>query len=107
MDLGLRLQLRRRLAASQRDVPLPDAFSEEGAAAFRLFASASGICVELKRPRPGKGLATHAMRFESEADFLSWCETDPLRFSNPVLHAKLKRHGCALLAAKSTAPTPA
>lgn len=40
-------------------------------------------------------------------DFLGWCENDPLRFSNPVLNAKLKTHGCALLAAKSTAPTPA
>ena len=107
MDLGLRLQLRRRLIASRREASPPAACSEDGAAAFRLFENACGICVELRRPRPGKGLATHAMRFESETDFLVWCETDPLRFSNPVLHAKLKRHGCALLAAKSTAPTPA
>jgi hypothetical protein len=107
MDLGLRLQLRRRLIASRQDAAPPAACSEDGAAAFRLFGNAGGICVELRRPRPGRGLATHAMLFESEKDFLGWCDTDPLRFSNPVLHAKLKRHGCALLAAKSTAPTPA
>jgi hypothetical protein len=103
MDLAQRLVLRRRLAESRRTAPLPAASSKEGGASFRLFSSVQRLCVELRRPRPDRGIATHVMCFECEADFLLWCEADPLKYSNPLLHAKLMRHGCDLLASRSPA----
>ena len=32
--------------------------------------------------------------------FLRWCEADAVKFSFPHLHARLKRHGCALLGSR-------
>jgi hypothetical protein len=97
--------LRRRLDRFPASPPV--ASDDEGRAGYRIFGSVNGVCVEMRRPRAGKGLATHVMLFSSEADFLKWCEAEPLRFSNPLLHAKLMRHGCALLATRPSAPESA
>ena len=107
MNGAHRLLLRRRLDADRFPASLPAASSEEGRAGYRIFGIVDGVCVEIRRLRVGKGLATHVMLFSSEPDFLSWCEAEPLRFSYPLLHTKLKRHGCALLATRPPTPVSA
>jgi len=104
MSISHRLLLRRQ---EQLPAARPAASSEEGRAGYRIFGSVNGVCIEVRRLRTGKGLATHVMLFACEAEFLKWCEGEPLRFSNPLLHAKLKRHGCALLATRPSSPESA
>ena len=107
MSTSHRLLLRRQTKTEHYPAARPAASSEEGRAGYRLFGSVNGVCVEVRRLRDGKGLATHVMLFASEAEFLKWCEGEPLRFSHPLLHAKLKRHGCALLATRKSLPESA
>ena len=71
--------------------------SAEGSLAFTLMARASGLHVERLRQRADKGRATHNMSFATEASFVKWCMADRLQFEYPLLYAKLRRFGCALL----------
>ena len=42
----------------------------------------------------------HYMRFDCAAAFAAWCELDPVRFDDPLLHSRLRRRGDELLSGR-------
>lgn len=65
----------------------------DGAIAFVLRGVGSALYLERTQRRP---LGTHliqSMVFASSAEFTRWCEAEPLRFDEPQLHQRLRRHG--------------
>jgi hypothetical protein len=98
---------RRRFIAARCTVPNLAAADGDGAVEFRLSRGKTGICVERRQLRVGKGVATQAMRFSDEPSFLRWCEADTLQFHYPLVCSSLKRRGCALLACGHEGPSAA
>lgn len=65
----------------------------DGAIAFVLRGVGGALYVERTQRRP---LGTHliqSMVFASSTEFTRWCEAEPLRFDDPNLHQRLRRHG--------------
>lgn len=65
----------------------------DAAVSFTLRTLGHELLVERTQRRP---LGTHlmqAMLFSALADFLRWCDAEPLRFEEPLLHQHLQRHG--------------
>lgn len=71
-----------------------------GTNSFHVSATARLLCVELRQLSLEGDVSSCAVSFESEAAFLTWCDSHSLRFSNPVLHSSLKRHACALFTSR-------
>jgi hypothetical protein len=91
------LQARRQQRLGTR----PGAGSEAGvrlstadaALTFVLRAAGSALYLERTQRRP---LGTHlvqSMVFASADEFRRWCDAEPLRFDDPNLHRRLRRHG--------------
>ncbi|MGQ3050922.1 MAG: hypothetical protein ACT6S0_03970 [Roseateles sp.] len=67
--------------------------SADGTLAFAVIRIAKGLMVE-RRHWPAAGLrVAQTMVFDDVGGFDRWCDTDPLRFGNPQLHAQLRREG--------------
>ena len=72
--------------------------SDDGVLAFNVQPLAPGIYVERTQLHAGDACVSQAMRFDSEEAFLAWRDLDGLRFSYPLVYAKLERTCRALLA---------
>jgi hypothetical protein len=67
--------------------------SDNGTLAFAVIRTARGLMVE-RRHWPAAGLRiAQTMVFDDVTDFDRWCDTEPLRFDDPQLHAQLLREG--------------
>ncbi|MBY0468386.1 MAG: hypothetical protein K2Q07_05365 [Burkholderiaceae bacterium] len=65
----------------------------DGAVVFVLRGVGIALYLERTQRRP---LGTHliqSMLFASRCEFTRWCEAEPLRFDEPHLHQRLRRHG--------------
>jgi hypothetical protein len=67
--------------------------SDNGTLAFAVIRTAKGLMVE-RRHWPAAGLrVAQTMVFDDVTDFDRWCDTEPVRFDDPQLHAQLRREG--------------
>ena len=98
--------VRRRFFNARRDGSALTDASRDGVVEFRVSATPGGLALERRQFRMGIGLSIHAMCFEDEASFVRWCDADDLQFTFPLVCARLKRRGCALLSPQRTAPPP-
>jgi len=77
-----------------------------GALHFLLQRVAGGVYVE-REEVPRRGLRTmQSIQFASVADFIRWCDSDPVRFEHPLLHVSLKRDGEKLWNIEPKSPGP-
>lgn len=70
--------------------------SDDGLLTYTLAERPSGLYVRRSEHKRSGERVDQAMRFPDEASFLRWCEVEESRFTHPLLHARLKRSGCAL-----------
>lgn len=71
--------------------------SADGTLAFAVIRTASGLLIE-RRHWPAAGLrVAQTMTFDDVTDFDRWCDTEPLRFEEPQLHAQLRREAHEVL----------
>ncbi len=67
--------------------------SADGTLAFALLSTTTGLLVE-RRHCPASGPRTaQTMVFEDATQFDRWCESEPVRFNDPMLHGQLRREG--------------
>lgn len=67
--------------------------SADGTLAFALLSTATGLLVE-RRHCPVDGPRTaQTMVFDDATQFDRWCESEPVRFNDPMLHGQLRREG--------------
>ncbi|WP_457323865.1 hypothetical protein [Roseateles sp. P5_E11] len=67
--------------------------SADGVLSFALLATTTGLLVE-RRHCPTEGARTaQTLVFEDTTVFDRWCECEPVRFSDPMLHGQLRREG--------------
>lgn len=71
--------------------------SDDGAIAFTLARTSTGICVERVLTRRGMGRMVLTAIFTEDASFRRWCDADPVRFDYPLVHVSVRRHGQAML----------
>lgn len=69
---------------------------------FVLHTSAGGLLVERSQSGDVGLRLTQYMVFADSATFDHWCENEPLRFDEPLLHGQLLRHGHDLLESSSS-----
>jgi hypothetical protein len=65
----------------------------DAALTFVMRGAGSALYLERTQRRP---LGTHlvqSMVFASADEFRRWCDAEPLRFDDPNLHRRLRRHG--------------
>jgi len=68
----------------------------QGEVHFFLQRVSGGLYVE-REEIPRRGLRTlQSVQFTSASEFNRWCDSDPVRFEHPLLHAGLKRDGDVL-----------
>ena len=72
------------------------ATSDDKVLTFQLTARPGGIAVQRTEQRAGGRRVVQSVRFDDEAAFVRWCESDDLWFSYPLLFSKLTRSGCEL-----------
>jgi hypothetical protein len=64
-----------------------------GSVEFHLQRIAGGLYVE-REDIPRRGLRTiQSIAFSDPGSFERWCDSDPIRFDQPLLHTQLKRAG--------------
>jgi hypothetical protein len=67
--------------------------SADGTLAFALLYTTTGLLVE-RRHCPANGPRTaQTMVFYDATQFERWCESEPVRFHDPMLHGQLRREG--------------
>lgn len=67
--------------------------SASASLAFALLPTRAGLLVE-RRHCPSEGpRSAQTMVFRDIAMFDRWCDAEPLRFSDPMLHDQLRREG--------------
>jgi hypothetical protein len=72
--------------------------SDDGAVAFELRPTDSGLCVQReRRQRDGRARLAHTAVFNEAECFIRWCEADSIRFDYPIVSSEVKRKGHALL----------
>jgi hypothetical protein len=76
--------------------PIVSARSPDGALTFTLCPRPSGVVVQRSELRLGDRCLVQSMLFTSARAFVTWCETDQLRFAYPMLFINLARSGCEL-----------
>ena len=67
--------------------------TSDAAVTFLMRGVGSALYLERTQRRP---LGTHmvqSMIFDSADEFKRWCDAEPLRFDDPNLHLRLRRHG--------------
>jgi hypothetical protein len=72
------------------------ASSPDGVLAFILWERPHGVVVQRSELRPGDGRVVLSMMFASAHAFVTWCQSDHLRFAYPLLFVNLARSGCEL-----------
>jgi hypothetical protein len=72
--------------------------SDDGAVAFELRPTDSGLCVHRERLQlDGRARLAHTAVFREAECFIRWCEADSVRFDYPRVSSEVKRRGQALL----------
>ena len=79
--------------SQQSDQKLKQLRSLDGAIGFRLAAFGTGLCVERTDRRRSNAVCMQAMVFDSRTSFLRWCDSEPIRFEEPLLFDHLRRLG--------------
>lgn len=88
------------------DGELPGAItlqSSDGVVTVRLQWTAGGIFVQRSLRRRGAAHIMQAARFSTARAFHRWCQADAVRFDDPLLSARLVRHGDELFRASGAA----
>ena len=67
--------------------------STDGALAFVLRPTASGLLIERTQRRPLGSCLVQSLLFNDHGEFVRWCELDAVRFDEPVLYDRLRREG--------------
>lgn len=67
--------------------------SFDGALEFAIHRAATGLMIEKRLWRPSGPRTAQTLFFRDAAGFDRWCELEPLRFDDPLLHAELRRQG--------------
>ena len=67
--------------------------SSDGTVAFALRGSPQGLLVERTQRHPAGARLMQCLVFVDPATFDRWCDSDPIRFEDPVAHAHLRRAG--------------
>lgn len=71
--------------------------SPDGALAFTLKRTPSGLCVERTQHRPLQPRLVLSFVFTRDDTFQRWCDTEPVRFDHPVLFSFLRSEGHGIL----------
>jgi hypothetical protein len=88
---------RKRLTGRKQATKARVITSDDGTLAFAVVRTSRGLLVE-RRHWPLEGLRTaQTMLFDSATAFDRWCDSEPVRFDNPGLHAQLRREGHEIL----------
>jgi hypothetical protein len=95
------LHLRRRLArpaapisASRRCAEgVLSLASQISGVAFAMHTTPSGLLIERTQHQAVGTRLVQALVFADRATFDRWCESDPIRFQDPMLYDRLRRHG--------------
>ena len=88
------------------DGELPGAItlrSGDGAVTVSIQWTSGGVFVQRCLRRRGAAHVIQAARFGSAQAFHRWCEADAVRFDDPLLSARLVRHGDDLFRASDAA----
>jgi hypothetical protein len=102
------LQVRRRRAqldalaseAAGRNARPVQLVSNDGSVTFALRAAPNGLLVQRSQcPAIGAHLV-QCLVFVDPATFGRWCDSEPMRFADPVLFARLRREGDEALGGK-------
>jgi hypothetical protein len=67
--------------------------TDDRALSYLLRRVDGGLYVERRQRRPLGADVTQSMVFATLAQFSVWCEAEPMRFDDPVLHNRLWRQG--------------
>ena len=71
--------------------------SADGTLAFAVIRVSAGLLIE-RRQWPAAGLRfAQTMVFDDATVFDQWCDSEPVRFDDPKLHAQLRREGHEVL----------
>ena len=65
----------------------------DAALSYVLQGNGDALYVERTQRRPLGTVLIQSVVFSTQADFARWCDAEPLRFQDPVLHQRLRRHG--------------
>lgn len=90
------LQLRRQCNGRRRSETAPDTLtlaSTDGTVEFALRASPSGLLVQRTQRQAVGTRLVQCMVFGELGGFARWCESEPMRFEDPVLYDRLRRLG--------------
>lgn len=83
-------------AAKRRPASGADALilaSTDGSIEFILRASQNGLLVQRTQRQAAGTRLVQCMVFGEPGSFARWCESEPMRFENPVLYDRLRRQG--------------
>lgn len=74
--------------------------TEDGAVVYVLRPATSGLVIERIQRRPLGACFMQSLLFTDREGFDRWCESDAIRFDEPVLYNRLCREGQARLGGK-------
>ena len=78
----------------------PALVSQDGSVGFVLRASLNGLLIERTLRRAIGARLVQCMVFGDPGTFDRWCESEPMRFEDPVLYDRLRREGHEALGGK-------
>jgi hypothetical protein len=71
--------------------------TQDGKVSYALTSTCPGLQVERTTLGRSDLLVSQTLFFSDREAFDRWCDTDPIRFQQPLLHAQLKQRGGELL----------
>jgi hypothetical protein len=71
--------------------------TQDGKVSYALMSRRPGLLVERTTRGRADLLVSQTLFFSDCEAFDRWCDTDPIRFQQPLLHAQLKQRGGELL----------
>ena len=74
--------------------------SQDGSVGFVLCASINGLLIERTLRQTIGARLVQCMVFGDTGTFDRWCESEPMRFEDPVLYDRLRREGHEALGGK-------
>jgi hypothetical protein len=67
--------------------------SSDGSIEFAIRRGSAGLMIEKRVWRPSGQRTAQTLFFRDTAGFDRWCDLEPVRFDDPLLHGELRRHG--------------
>lgn len=67
--------------------------SSDGTLEFAIHRVPAGLMIEKRLCRTSGPRTAQTLFFRDAAGFDRWCELEPVRFEDPLLHGELRRHG--------------